>query len=265
MSRTGGVINVQDYYDDFAKALSDQYIRTQKAFTGETTAYLKENLDDEDDESMAAFALIISTLGTSSSKFVSAMEANTQLGLDEFRRQEVPGTTGHIVRTTQKDIDTSVRTAEQTLRSRINGLDSNGQELPKAQLIAPEGVNKALAREATTNFKRKSKSRPANIAVAETQKSAESTKEIERDSYRSVTNGVTASNLEVTPNAIEEHWITMGDSDVRPAHLEADYQLRKNDMYLVDNQRLRFPGDRSLGATNKNVMGCRCSSVSSIK
>jgi len=58
---------------------------------------------------------------------------------------------------------------------------------------------------------------------------------------------------------IHKEWISVGDSRVRPAHLTADGQQRPmNEPFEVDGQQLRWPGDRSLGASLKNIINCRC-------
>lgn len=57
-------------------------------------------------------------------------------------------------------------------------------------------------------------------------------------------------------------WWSVGDSDTREHHLQADNQrVKQTDVYTVLGESLKFPGDTSLGASVKNVLRCRCSSV----
>jgi len=63
-------------------------------------------------------------------------------------------------------------------------------------------------------------------------------------------------------NTIFKTWVSMGDDRVRPAHLDADGQVRPvEEPFIVDGEELMEPGDTSLGASLENVINCRCSSV----
>ncbi len=58
---------------------------------------------------------------------------------------------------------------------------------------------------------------------------------------------------------LQKTWTTQGDERVRLAHRDADGQtVALEDPYSVDSQELMFPGDTSLGASDSNVINCRC-------
>lgn len=57
----------------------------------------------------------------------------------------------------------------------------------------------------------------------------------------------------------------MGDSRVRPAHIDADSeQVPVDAPFQVGGEFLMYPGDTSLGATPGNVINCRCSAVTDV-
>ena len=59
---------------------------------------------------------------------------------------------------------------------------------------------------------------------------------------------------------LTKSWSSMGDAQVRPAHMRLNGQLRLVDQpFEIDGFRLRFPGDRSMGAPIRMVANCRCS------
>lgn len=57
-------------------------------------------------------------------------------------------------------------------------------------------------------------------------------------------------------------WVSTLDARTRPAHQRADGQVRDADKpFIVDGEKLMFPGDKSLGASGWNLYNCRCSYV----
>lgn len=108
------------------------------------------------------------------------------------------------------------------------------------------------------------------IAATEIQVAAESAKQVTRSTLYSYYNGNLAQELQIEPLQDQETWVTQGDSLVRDGdgtrfnHLAADGQEKKNGVYIVSGESLRFPGDISLGASLGNTIRCRCSSVTSI-
>lgn len=61
-------------------------------------------------------------------------------------------------------------------------------------------------------------------------------------------------------------WVAILDDHTRPAHEEADGQeVDYDEPYEVDGEQLMEPRDDSLGASDGNIMNCRCESVDSLE
>lgn len=79
------------------------------------------------------------------------------------------------------------------------------------------------------------------------------------------TETISASNLgsqtaaKSTGLPLEKEWIATLDNRTRDPHAAAHGQRRGlDDPYVVGGQRLRYPGDTSLGASADNTIQCRC-------
>ena len=93
-------------------------------------------------------------------------------------------------------------------------------------------------------------SRAPAIATTEVQNAAESTK------------GTEASILSVGSEVPTKEWVSLGDSHVRPLHVDADSRIVPvNEPFRVGGELMMYPRDASLGATAKNIINCRCSAV----
>ena len=74
----------------------------------------------------------------------------------------------------------------------------------------------------------------------------------------------TTSDRDIDPL---KDWVSQGDSRVRDfddiSHVEADLAdpIPSSQPFEVGGERLMHPGDTSLGASRRNVVGCRCSAV----
>jgi hypothetical protein len=65
---------------------------------------------------------------------------------------------------------------------------------------------------------------------------------------------------------IRKTWVAILDEHTRPAHAEADGQVVDYDEpFIVDDEELMEPLDDSLGASDDNIMGCRCQSIESLE
>lgn len=61
-------------------------------------------------------------------------------------------------------------------------------------------------------------------------------------------------------------WVATPDARTRDAHKSADGQeVPQDEPFIVDGEKMMYPGDISLGASAKNVINCRCTMVSVIK
>jgi len=151
----------------------------------------------------------------------------------------------------------------------------------------------ALSPVAKRIFKRKANGRKSGISISETQQTYEGLrnqavkignqemeKAIENEDYEYaeelsvVIGSETAANivdnfdddsavlLLLLLAAPKKQWRTVGDELVRPAHNEANGQVRLVDEpFEVGGEYLMYPGDVSLGASMKNIANCRCAAV----
>lgn len=143
-----------------------------------------------------------------------------------------------ISNTNQSDVDESIAMAQD--------MESNG----RLELGLLAGVILA----------RKLNPRANLIAMFETQAAAEAAKLTEAQ----VLTFQSPSIVSQTPAeaTVRKTWATVGDERVRPEHRAADsQQIDINQPFTVGGQKLQYPGDTSMGASAKNVINCRCSSV----
>lgn len=84
----------------------------------------------------------------------------------------------------------------------------------------------------------------------------------------SQTNGVAedarlrAAQMEAGKRRLWKMWSTMRDPAVRPHHDLAEGQEQLVEVpFVVNGEKLMFPGDNSMGARLNNIINCRCSSV----
>lgn len=64
---------------------------------------------------------------------------------------------------------------------------------------------------------------------------------------------------QISIDTLEKVWVSVLDNRVRDAHRTANGQVKiSTDPFEVWGEKLMFPGDRSLGASARNVINCRC-------
>lgn len=166
-----------------------------------------------------------------------------------WSRQRAPLQAGAIV-------DTSLRQMTANVRRSMMRLSAEGKP------VTAETVARLAAEMMRTDFGR----RVPAIAIYETQSSAETLKLFEAQTAAGLTpaplHGQTPEQPPETKRSILKRWQTVEDERVRSWHFLANGQVRPVDTpFLVGGQLLMAPGDRSLGATLANVMGCRCSPI----
>lgn len=112
---------------------------------------------------------------------------------------------------------------------------------------------------AYSQLQRRNKPRSRNIAVTETQKASEGSKQMASDEMRGAVATTTAGRILLVSF---KSWITRMDKKVRPAHDAALFQRVLADVpFMVGGELLMFPGDVELGASSWNTTGCRCVSL----
>lgn len=168
---------------------------------------------------------------------------------------------GFIMQTTQKQLEESYFQAE-------SQSGEFGSELSTEQ----------IASDATDMYTEKSKSRPNEIAVTETQAVAEKAKYEEANAVAYTLSSDTTGAIETAPaefyNPLEgedltdlkgytiKYWVTMSDNLVREAHQAAEGQVQfADEPFTVMGEELMMPGDTSMGASAANICNCRCTAV----
>ena len=112
-------------------------------------------------------------------------------------------------------------------------------------------------RAAYQDLQDKNLQRANTIAMTETQKASEGTKQ---KASESATRIIAASTLLLINT--KKEWRTREDKRVRPQHDGANLQIRAlEEPYEVGGQFLMYPGDGSLGASLWNIANCRCNSI----
>jgi hypothetical protein len=122
-----------------------------------------------------------------------------------------------------------------------------------------EITDKAIARMAGNYLDDKFISRSSTIGITETQFAAESGKVLEIDTLKDF-------DAEIDDEPVKEMtrqkiWIAILDDHTREAHAEADSQIVDyEDPFDVGGEELMYPGDDSMGASEGNIINCRCDS-----
>lgn len=236
---TGQVPDAEIYLPELMGILNRQYRRVDSEFSGSITDFLREA--DEDDPTVMILTGFAADNGMSFAELVDTMENQVTVAEQEFFVTNATQDAANITSTTQKDLDVSIIFG--TLFLIDQGI--------------PNPSRNQVAKQSRKEFTRMSRSRPATIATTVTQKAAEGVKQIENDVFFANRNRGAA-----IPLRKQEFWITRGDEVVREAHVIADNQEKNlNGVFVVGGEQLKFPGDTSLGASAKNVINCRCSSV----
>ena len=221
IAATGMPIVASKYMGEWESLLRKHYLRVQDSFSGDI-----EDLLDEEDQGLSDLE-----------------QAALLAALILWRDQRARTSSQIITNTNSKQINESVSMSRQLFTEQNERSPSRRE----------------LALGAAVIFRRKYKGRTGNIAMTETQASAENTK---------FTEAIVLSGEE--PAAVmrpgsrvvtksTKTWRTVGDKLVRTLH-KAINGVKKalNEAFETGGERLMHPGDGSLGATMKNLANCRC-------
>ena len=122
-----------------------------------------------------------------------------------------------------------------------------------------------VASDITDKFDETTDGRLDLIAQMETGVAADDGKSNEIDALED-TEAEFEDGTTITDYKMKKTWVAILDDKTRPAHEEADGQIVDYDEpYEVDGEELPEPRDDSLGASDSNVMGCRCESIESLE
>lgn len=232
------------YSDDLRAIHNSQVRRVTNSFGTNITDFLEDKQNSKREPIIRDLNKISKNMGTSTPKLIQEIRGNTRIQSREINTSKINDDIFLISETIQKDLDDAI----------LKAINDN-----------PDGSPKKIAKAASKNFKKRSKSRADTIAASFTQSSAERSKQIERENFFNVRNGFHSMEIGLPKIDEESTWITIGDSVVRISHLEADNTKSKGGIFTVGGEKLKFPGDRSLGASASNTINCRCSAVTTIE
>jgi len=221
-AKSGDVMDLQNFDDELSDILNGHYTDVSAQFD----SLISDNMPDdvavtEEEKDAIAAALALYYLAQSRER---ATDINA---------------------TTQRDIHTSIQEAEQ-------------DDMVRAEIGRDALITAAVL--AGVYLARRLNARAPGIVTTETQMAAETAKATEAEILSGLSPSIVTGDARQPE--VKKEWVTVGDSRVRPAHIAADGQtVGLNDVYIVNGERLRWPGDTSLGASAGNVINCRCSSV----
>lgn len=243
-AETGEATSATAYEDDLRGILAKQGRRVGNAFSGEITDFLDDAPEDE--SIIEELALIAAVGGLTVAQMVDRMRNENRRKRQAFTTAQVAADTRIITSTNQREMDAAMVSA------RVGILDA-GRTVTNAE----------VASVASRDFRNRGLSRAPTIAATFTQKIAEGTKDIERDTFFTARNGVPAVVADVPQIEETEIWVTVGDEKVRPSHVAADFDPKEDFGWEVGGEFLRFPGDPQ--GSPANIINCRCSAQTVIE
>lgn len=244
-AETGEAPSATAYEDDLRGILAKQGRRVGTAFSGEITDFLDDAPEDE--SIIEELALIAAVGGLTVVQMVDRMRNEIRRKRQAFTAAQVASDTRIITSTNQREMDAAMVSA------RVGILEA-GRTVTNAE----------VASIASKDFRNSGLSRAPTIAATFTQKIAEGTKDIERDTFFTARNGVPAVVADVPQIEETEIWVTVGDEKVRPSHVAADMTRKDEGGWVVQGEFLRFPGDPFRGSAS-NVINCRCAAETVIE
>jgi len=221
-ANTGIVRDAMTYQADWKTIIDRHYVRVQNRFMGVAVGKKSAESDKEkDDKELLLLALLT------------------------WRDENSVEQARIISETTSRNLNDAVRMARE--EAVADGVVLSTRE---------------LAANAAAILKRKLAGRVDSIAMSETQSAAETTKffeaEIDDGHEPSILRPATA----VAVTTAKKTWRTVGDKRVRPIHRAVNGQtVPILEPFIVNGEKLMYPGDRSLGASVGNVANCRCSAI----
>ncbi|MGR3179852.1 MAG: hypothetical protein ACUZ8E_17570 [Candidatus Anammoxibacter sp.] len=235
----GSVMDMSTFQSDVTAILRKHYERTQREFRG--------IVSEQNGQKCYAFLEI---------KTEEETNDLIELGLLAWITKALVERPAAIIRTTQKNAETSVRQAQRLLLDDEKPIDRRSVGILAAVLN-----------------RRKLFGRLDGIGITETQGAAESTKLIEAEAISGRTPFILRDDPFILTRPRDEpvqegnkQWITVGDSKVRESHISANRQtVEINEAFIVGGAELRHPGDTSLGAPIREIIRCRCSGNFQIK
>jgi uncharacterized protein with gpF-like domain len=226
-SATGDIVNAQVYNAELTSILRNSYRKVSDYFKDDYKRLLQEEIDNGNEDLQVYLDNRKDIQDDINAAVLLLILSRTQ------RQSEI------ITNTTNTVIQNSI--------SKVTG---------DALLDGITLTNAEIARQSSKLIKERNDGRSKTISETEVQSVAESSKDIEATEFEE------KIQVERREKQLDKTWITMGDSDVRPAHAKANGQKKRiSEPYIVGGELLKFPGDTSLNASLGNIINCRCISV----
>lgn len=259
-SETGTIQDLLIYRSSLEGILSKAYRRAMKFFAATFMRNLEEHIDQgkENNEDVSREEELLKV----------REDKNNLIWLAAIRyiQMKVVVDAESILKTTNKVINKEIDKA-------ILSLASDG-DLTGSQ----RDINRKVAKASKAGISQRNKTRSRLISESEVLSAGNKASDIEASeiqtgisekqkqaSLAAIGGAVDdAEQIEALGNTkLKKKWITRRDDRVRKAHRRVHGQTRDiNEPFLVMGELLMQPKDRSLGASNPNVMGCRCRSYS---
>lgn len=237
-TETGEAPSATAYEDELRGILAKQGRRVGRAFSGEITDFLEDAPEDE--PIIADLALIAAVGGLTVVQIVDRMRNEILRKRQAFTVAQVAADTRIITSTNQREMDAAMASARA-------GILETGRTVTNAE----------VASVASRDFRNRGLNRAPTIAATFTQKIAEGTKNIERDTFFTARNGIPAVVADVPQIEETEIWVTTGRENVRQSHAAVDFTASENGGWEVQGEFLRFPGDEFRGSPS-NTINCNC-------
>lgn len=234
---TGQVLDTSPFEPRIGADLRASYNAVNQAVGGDIARHIVDNPTDNISRSITILA---EQRGVTTTQQIDQLIEDTLEALDDAYTRRLSTTLPKITETTN----------EQFERYTANATGAADDLTPRP----------AIAGQAAQEFEDNIPWRTNTIADQETGAIARNIKQVEVDTLGGTIAPLEAQGL-VTPLFMKE-WVTRGDDLVRPAHVDADSQLKPSDQpFEVMGELLMYPRDYSLGASFENTMNCRCDSV----
>ena len=251
---TGTIPNLNSFAPRLMTILNDHYRDIAKQFTGIVQESLKSSItitetkqheeipgmsDSGDNSEALLLLLVLPVLDT-----INDVKNDIVTFINEHSAQQ----TGHILRTTQQEL--------QTISARVI-IDASVQ----GEVLTQAEIADQIARA----FAKSSDSRVNTLAMTETQTPSETMKLIEATALAILVADATGVDEGLAVGTVVKKWNAVIDSVTRSAHLRANGQVVPNNLpFLVGGERLPVPGSSALGASLSNIINCRCVATFSV-
>ena len=234
--------NMTEYQEELAAILKKSYRKTGTFFSHHIQRLMSEvEPDSEEHEELL----------NDVQEERSNLEAALLLLLIPFYNRQSREQAQFILRTTQKIIrDEQIKVLTDVALEEAESLQA-GQAISDSQVSQVE-----VSRRISKQVNKRNRNRVDGISSDQVGDVAQVAKQTEADEVVKVADQV---GIAIDPR---KEWVTVGDSRVRRPHQRANGQQRPLDgLYNVGGDMLKYPKDRSHGASLDNTINCRCDSV----